>query len=139
VSAPDPLLEYPLGERRPELVTTPAGTPLAEVTLEGLRSGRVSPDELRATPETLLRQAAVARSAGREQLAENLERAAELAGLPDDQVLAVYTALRPRRATAAELEAMAQQLAAVAAPRCAAFVREAAGVMAERGLLRAPA
>jgi propanediol dehydratase small subunit len=139
MSAPDPLLDYPLGERCPEFVTTPAGTPLAEVTLEGLRSGRVSPDELRATPETLLRQAAVARSAGREQLAANLERAAELAALPDDEVLAVYTVLRPRRATAAELEAMAQQLAAVAAPRCAAFVREAAGVMAERGLLRAPA
>ena len=82
------LLDYPLGERRPELVTTPAGTPLAEVTLEGLRSGRVSPDELRATPETLLRQAAVARAAGREQLAENLERAAELASLPEDEVLA---------------------------------------------------
>lgn len=139
MNAPDPLLAYPLGERRPELVTTPAGTPLAEVTLEGLRSGRIAPAELRATPETLRRQAAVARSAGREQLAENLERAAELAALPDDEVLAVYTALRPRRATAAELEAMAQQLAAVAAPRCAAFVREAADVMAERGLLRTSA
>jgi propanediol dehydratase small subunit len=138
VSVPDPLLDYPLGERRPELVTTPAGTPLAEVTLEGLRSGRVTPDELRATPETLLRQAAVARAAGREQLAENLERAAELASLPDDEVLAVYTALRPRRATAAELDVIAQHLSDVAAPRCAAFVREAAVVMAERGLLLAP-
>jgi propanediol dehydratase small subunit len=93
---------------------------------------------LRATPETLLRQAAVARAASREQLAENLERAAELASLPDDEVLAVYTALRPRRATAAELEVIAQHLTDVAAPRCAAFVREAAVVMAERGLLRAP-
>lgn len=138
MSAPDPLLDYPLGERRPELVTTPAGTPLAEVTLEGLRAGRVSPDELRATPETLLRQAEVARAAGREQLAENLERAAELASLPDDEVLAVYTALRPRRASAAELDVIAQHLADLAAPRCAAFVREAAAVMAERGLLRPP-
>ena len=138
MSAPDPLLDYPLGERRPELVTTPAGTPLAEVTLEGLRTGRVSPDELRATPQTLLRQAAIARAAGRAQLAENLERAAELASLPDDEVLAVYTALRPRRATAAELETIAQHLAEVAAPRCAAFVREAAVVLAERGLLRTP-
>jgi propanediol dehydratase small subunit len=134
----DPLLEYPLGERSPELVTTPAGTPLAEVTLEGLRSGRVTPEELRATPETLLRQAAVARAAGREQLAQNLERAGELASLPEDEVLAVYTALRPRRATAAELDVIAQHLADVAAPRCAAFVREAAVVMAERGLLRIP-
>jgi propanediol dehydratase small subunit len=138
VSAPDPLLDYPLGERRPELVTTPAGTPLAEVTLDGLRAGRVAPDELRATPETLLRQAGFARAAGREQLAENLERAAELASLPEDEVLAVYTALRPRRATAAELDVIAHHLADVAAPRCAAFVREAAVVMAERGLLRIP-
>jgi propanediol dehydratase small subunit len=136
VSAPDPLLDYPLGERRPELVTTPAGTPLEAVTLDGLRSGRVSPDELRATPETLRRQAAIARAAGREQLAENFERAAELASLPDDEMLAVYTALRPRRATAAELELVAHHLADVAAPRCASFVREAAAVMAERGLLR---
>jgi propanediol dehydratase small subunit len=136
VSTPDPLLDYPLGERRPELVTTPAGTPLEAVTLEGLRSGRVSPDELRATPETLLRQAAIARAAGREQLAENFERAAELASLPEDELLAVYTALRPRRATSAELEVVAQHLADIAAPRCAAFVREAAVVMAERGLLR---
>ena len=41
MSKPDPLLDYPLGERRPELVTTPAGTPLAEVTLDGLRSGPI--------------------------------------------------------------------------------------------------
>ena len=135
----DPLLDYPLGERRPELVTTPGGTPLAEVTLDALRAGRVSPDDLRATPQTLLRQAAVARAAGRGQLAENLERAAELASLPDDEVLAVYTALRPRRATADELETIALHLAASEALRCAAFVREAAVVLAERGLLRAEA
>jgi propanediol dehydratase small subunit len=96
------------------------------------------PDELRATPTTLLRQADIARASGREQLAQNFERAAELASLPDDEVLAVYTALRPRRATAAELEVIAQHLTDVAAPRSAAFVREAAVVMAERGLLRLP-
>ena len=81
----------------------------------------------------------MARAAGRAQLAENLERAAELALLPDDEVLAVYTALRPRRATADELDAIARQLAASGAARCAAFVREAAAVLAERGLLRAEA
>jgi propanediol dehydratase small subunit len=135
----EPLRDYPLGERRPELVTTPAGTPLADVTLDALRAGRISPDDLRATPQTLLRQAAVARAAQRAQLAENLERAAELATLPDDEVLAVYTALRPRRATAAELEAIADHLHAAGAARCAAFVREAAVVLAERGLLRGEA
>jgi propanediol dehydratase small subunit len=135
----EPLRDYPLGERRPDLVTTPGGTPLAEVTLDALRAGRISPGDLRATPQTLLHQAAVARAAQRAQLAENLERAAELATLPDDEVLAVYTALRPRRATAAELEAIADHLLAAGAARCAAFVREAAVVLAERGLLRGEA
>ena len=66
-------------------------------------------------------------------------RAAELATLPDDEVLAVYTALRPRRATAGELETIAEHLLGAGAPRCAAFVREAAAVLAERGLLRSDA
>ena len=136
MSTPDPLLDYPLGERRPELVTTPAGTPLAEVTLDGLRSGRISPGELRATPQTLLHQAAVARAAGREQLAENFERAAELASLPDDEVLAVYTALRPRRATGAELEVIAQHLDDFSARRRPGFMREAEAVMVGSSQLR---
>ena len=62
---------------------------------------RSAPSEIRATPATLRLQAEVARAAGRTQLAENLERAAELAAVPDDLLLEVYTALRPRRATAA--------------------------------------
>ena len=42
------------------------------------------------------------------QLAENLRRAAELAPLPDDTILEIYTALRPARSSAAELEAWAR-------------------------------
>jgi propanediol dehydratase small subunit len=80
-------------------------------------------------------QAAVARAAGREQLAQNLERAAELAAVPDELLLEVYTALRPRRATASELEAWAERLEEHEAALTAAFVREAASVYADRGLL----
>ena len=90
---------------------------------------------MRATPETLRLQAEIARAAGRVQLADNLLRAAELAPLPDETILAIYTALRPRRSTAAELEAVAAQLDGFDAPGTAAFVREAAQVYAERGLL----
>ena len=131
----DPNRDYPLGVRRPELVRTPAGTLLADVTLEAAREGRIVGDEIRATPETLRLQAEVARAAGRSQLAENLERAAELAALPDDELLEIYTALRPNRSTAAVLESWAVRLDAQAAPRTAAFVREAAVVYAERRLL----
>jgi propanediol dehydratase small subunit len=126
---------YPLGRHGADIVRTPGGLSLAEVTLAGARAGRLDATELRATPTTLRCQAAVALAAGRPQLADNLERAAELAALPDDELLEVYTALRPRRSTAAELEAWAVRLERQDARRTAAFVREAAAAYAERGLL----
>ena len=128
----DPSRDYPLGSTRPELVRTPGGIPLDELSLHG---ERVEASELRATPETLRLQADVARAAGRSQLADNLLRASELAGLPDETILEIYTALRPGRSTAAELEGWADQLENRAATASAAFVREAARVYAKRGLL----
>lgn len=127
--------DYPLGARRPDLVTTPGGVPLADVTLDAVRSGALGADEIRATPATLALQADVARASGRSQLAANLERAAELAVVPDDLLLEIYTALRPRRATAEELEGWAARLAGLGAEKTAAFVREAAAAYGERGLL----
>ncbi len=77
----------------------------------------------------------MARAAGRRQLAESFERAAELASVPDELLLEVYTALRPRRATAAELEGWAVRLEGYDAKQTADFVREAASTYAERQLL----
>ncbi len=131
----DPERDYPIGARRPELVFTPGGVPLADVTLAALRDGRVDGDQIRATPETLRLQADVARAAGRAPLAESLQRAAELAAVPDELLLSVYTALRPRRATAAELEGWAERLEGHGAVLTAGFVREAAAAYAERALL----
>ena len=131
----DPVTDYPLGSRRPDLVRTPTGRPLDEVTLAAAREGKLAVADTRATAETLGRQAEVARAAGREQLATNLERAAELTGVDDDELLAIYTALRPGRSTADELETWAARLDELGAPRNAAFVREAALVYVERGLL----
>ena len=132
----DPTRDYPLGARRSELVVTPSGLHQGEITLEALRAGRLDPDDLRATAETIRRQAAVARAAGRPQLAENLERAAELATVPAETVLEIYTALRPARSTAHELEVWAEHLENdVGAPLTAAFVREARDAYESRGLL----
>ena len=130
----DPSSDYPLGARRPDLVRTPGGIALEELELHG---EGVETAELRATPETLRLQAEVARDAGRMQLADNLLRAAELAVLPDETILEIYTALRPRRSSADELTAWAAQLDGWEAPVTAAFVREAARVYAQRGLLAA--
>jgi propanediol dehydratase small subunit len=128
----DPSRDYPLGTMRPDLVRTPGGIPLAELSLHG---ERVDASELRATPETLRLQADVARAAGRSQLADNLLRASELANVPDETILEIYTALRPGRSTAAELEGWAAQLESMQAAATAAFVREAVRVYAKRGLL----
>jgi propanediol dehydratase small subunit len=134
----DPNADYPLGQKRPDLVSTPTGRALEEVTLEALRTGRIGAEDLRATPETLRRQAAIALAAGRRPLADNLARAAELAIVPAESILEIYTALRPHRSSAEELESWARRLEAEwEAPLTAAFVREAKDVYAKRGLLAA--
>jgi len=135
----DPRSAYPLGARRPDLVRTPSGLRLEDVTLAALRAGRLSPADVRATPDTLRRQAEVARAAGRGPLAANIERAAELTRIPDDEILEIYTALRPGRSTAAELERWAERLERDHdAPLSAAFVREARAAYEARGLLARP-
>ena len=132
----DPIGDYPLGLRRPDLVSTPSGHALEDITLDALRAGRLGSDDIRATPETLRRQTEVARAAGREPLADNLERAAELASVPAETIREIYTALRPHRSTGDELEAWARRLDAEwEAPLTAAFVREARDVYERRGLL----
>ena len=133
----DPTVDYPLGSRRPDLVETPSGLALDDVTLEAARAGALVAADVRATPATLQRQAEVARATGRTQLAGNLDRAAELTRVPDEELLEIYTALRPGRSTESQLEEWAQRLDEWEAPLSAAFVREAAAAYVERGLVGA--
>lgn len=111
-----------------------SGTPVERLTVEAVRAGEVGVADLRIHPDTLERQAVVAEEHGNQQLADNLRRAAELTRLPDEEVLAIYEALRPGRFTAAQLSGLAESLAARDLPRCAALVAEAADVYARRGL-----
>ena len=113
-----------------------SGRPIDDITLDAVARGDLSPADLRIHPDTLRHQAEVAEAHGNPQLGENLRRAAELTALPDDEVLAIYEALRPGRSTAAGLESVAARLDAANAPLCAALVREAAEVYAGRGLLK---
>jgi propanediol dehydratase small subunit len=134
----DPRRHYPLGSERPDLISTPGGLALADLTFDAVTSDTgLDAAELRATPETLRLQAEIADATGRSQLADNLRRAAELAPLPDDTVLEIYTALRPGRSSAADLETWAERLDALGAPLTATFVRDAMRVYAARGLLAA--
>lgn len=112
-----------------------SGRSAESITLDAVRAGEITLDDVRIHPETLLRQAAVARDHGNPQLAANLERAAELAEVADARVMEIYDALRPRRSTADQLEAIARELDAAGARLTAGLVREALSAYAARGLL----
>jgi len=128
--------DYPLGTRRPDLVRTPGGLALDELTLDALRAGLLDASEMRATAETLRLQGEVARAAGRSELAANLDRAAELTAVPDEVILEIYTGLRPHRMTSDQLEQLAERLEREFGARLtAAFVREAKEVYSRRNLL----
>lgn len=129
--------DYPMAEKRPELVKTATGKSLADITLDAVVSGAVKAEEIRITPQTLEYQAQIGDSIGRPQFARNLRRAAEMTAVPDKRILEIYNLLRPNRSTKAELLAIADELEnKFGAKVCAGFVREAADVYERRGVLR---
>ncbi|MEJ8277360.1 diol dehydratase small subunit [Pseudonocardia spirodelae] len=128
--------DYPLSVQRPELLRTPTGRPLADVTMAAVVAGEIRNEDLRIAPGTLQLQGEISEAVGRRQLGENMRRAAELTAVPDEEVLAIYNALRPRASSAARLAEIADRLEnAYSATLCAALVREAAQVYADRDLL----
>ena len=75
--------DYPLSEKRPELIAGQRGRKLGDITLDALASGEVQMEDLRITRQALQYQAEIARAAGRPTLAENFERGAELVDVPE--------------------------------------------------------
>jgi propanediol dehydratase small subunit len=129
--------QYPLLEHAADMLQAASGRNIEEITLEAAVAGELSPADLQVNAETLRAQAAVARGAGFAQLAENLDRAAELTAVPNEELLRMYTVLRPGRSTYEELQQLAETLAnTYQAPLNAAWVREAALVYRQRKLLR---
>ncbi|KAA9159778.1 diol dehydratase small subunit [Amycolatopsis acidicola] len=132
----DPGRDYPLATRRPELLRTPTGKRLDELTMDAVLAGEVAPEDLRIAPETLRLQAQIAERVGRPQLAQNFRRAAELTALPDELVLSIYNSLRPRASTKEQLTEIADRLDnEFSATLCANLVREAADVYERRDIL----
>ena len=130
--------DYPLAAKRPELLKTPTGKKLSDITLEKVLNGEVIPKDVSIAPETLRMQAEIADGVGRTQFANNLRRAAELTAIPDARILEIYNALRPYRSTKQELLAIAEEMETKYNAKInAAFVIEAAGVYERRNRLRA--
>jgi propanediol dehydratase small subunit len=127
---------YPLSEKRPDLVMTPRGLNLADMTLDNVMKGEVTAADAAITPQTLRLQAKIAQAAGRDRLARNLERAAELSLIPQDLVMSTYELLRPGRSeNSAALRRRAGELRAeFNATLIADFLEEAADAYDARGL-----
>ena len=130
--------DYPLAEKRPEIVRGKRGRGLDEITLEALLEERITLEDLRITEAALRQQAEIARAAGRGTLAANFERGAELVDVPQDTIMRVYELLRPGRAQSQEeLIAAARELRdQYGAKSIAAFLEEAAEVYERRGLFK---
>ena len=128
--------DFPLQEKSPDLIKSRTGKSLSELTLENVTSGKVSFADFQTAPATLEYQAQIANAAGRPQIADNLRRSRELVDVSDDEILALYGALRPRRSTKAQLIEYADHLEKEHnAVLCAQLFREAAEVYEKRGML----
>lgn len=132
----DPAVDYPLSVHRRDLLFTPTGKSIDDLTMEAVVSGDVEAADLRISPDTLRLQAEVSEKVGRKQLGANLRRAAEMTALSDERVLAIYNALRPNASSKAELESIADELESqYNATLLAELVREAADVYQRRDIL----
>ena len=124
----DPRRDYPLASQRPDLVKTLSGLDFSEISLENVSSGKIPPQEIRISPETLEYQA---------RIAEAHRRAAELTRVPDEEVLRIYNALRPHQATKEDLVAIARDIEKKYSAKInARFIREAIEVYERRDLLK---
>lgn len=128
--------DYPLAEKRPDLVRTRKGKALDDLTLAAIEAGEVALEDLRITPQALRQQAEIATAAGRPTLGRNFDRAAELIDVPQDVILSIYELLRPGRAKGKQdlLDAAQLLRQSYKAAQMAAFIEEAAEVYERRGL-----
>lgn len=130
------IADYPLMEKHRDIINTPTGKPLAEITLDAVAKGNVDIEDVRISAEMLNNQADIAESAGKKQISENLRRAAEMTRIEDDVVIKMYDMLRPHRATKQQLIEMAETLRnKYHADRLAQLVTEACEVYQRRGIL----
>lgn len=129
-------MRYPLGEYEKDSIRSKTGKRLSEITLEEIKKGNVTADDIKISKEMLYNQGQIAKSNDNPGLAKNFERASELVDVPDEVILDMYNKLRPNRSTKLELANMAKELLEkYNAVNCAKLVLEAAEVYEKRGIL----
>ena len=129
-------MRYPLGEFEKDSIKSKTGKKLNEITIEEIKKGKITANDIKISKETLKKQAQVAENADNLQLAMNFERATELVDVPDDIILSMYNKLRPNRSTKKELLDLADELKnKYSAVNCGKLVLEAVEIYEKRGVL----
>ncbi|MEW9804706.1 diol dehydratase small subunit [Mesorhizobium sp. ZMM04-5] len=133
-----PLDLYPISENAPDQAVSASGMQLADLTLDAVVSERIGAGDIRISADVLKLQASIAREAGRDRLALNFERAADLVAIPQDLILETYEMLRPGRISEARvLVERAEMLRRdYGAHSIASLIDEAVAVYERRNLFR---
>lgn len=129
--------DYPLGQHSADEIRSHTGVALEQFTLEAVAGGKIGRGDATIHRETLEKQARIADESGYREVAANLRRAAELTDIPNQRLLEIYEALRPRRRTYFQLLALSQEIAGMyGADETARYIREAADAYRDTGLLK---
>ena len=129
-------MRYPFGEYEKDVIRSKTGKKLSEITLEEIKRGNVTSEDIKISKEMLYNQGMVAKENDNPELAKNFERASELVDVPDELILKMYNQLRPNRSTKLELVLIAKELMEkYNATNCAKLVLEAAEIYEKRGIL----
>ena len=75
---------YPLGQSEADTITSRTGKKLSQITLDEVKKGNVTADDIKISAETLKKQGKVAREADNPTMDANFQRASELVNVPDD-------------------------------------------------------
>lgn len=130
------MMRYPFGEYEADSIRSKTGKKLNDITLDEIKKGNVTAEDIKISKEMLFNQGQVAKENDNPELSHNFERASELVDVPDDIILRMYNKLRPNRATKLELVTLAKELLdQYKAVYCAKLVLEAAEIYEKRGIL----
>ena len=75
---------YPLGQSEADTITSRTGKKLSQITLDEVKKGNVTADDIKISAETLKKQGQVAKEADNPTMDANFQRAAELVNVPDN-------------------------------------------------------
>lgn len=129
--------DYPLYEKHPQLIKTATGKSISEISIEAIMAGNIDAGDCRISYDTLEYHAQIEDDLGNTQMAETLRRSAEMTKIPDERIMEIYNALRPRVSTRDDLEAIVEELESeYGAVVNAQFIKEAIEVYEKRRMFK---